>query len=314
MVWYINNLPDSEKEKILVADSIWFKDKPTLQVYDSFLETNMKYFNAEIYKTAFDRETVKDINSWVKTNTQGMIPKLLEEDAFDMDDDKDEKLMALINTVFFEAQWKNKYYESTKTTFTNKNGEKKEVEGLYSNADGYYDLGNAVAFKKPYAGRYQFVGILPNDDIDIDDYIAELDPEKVSNGLKKMALMKDGYIVSTMIPEFEYTYDCSLVSTLAELGMPTAFTYSADFSRINDITIPNADRLYISEVLQKTNIKLTKEGTKAAAATAVIMSKANSIEMPRPTINIYLNRPFVYMIVDENDTPIFIGAVTDIGK
>ena len=244
-----------------------------------------------------------------------MIPKLLEDDALDNNDDE-QKAMALINTVYFDAKWENPYRRSTTTDFTNKDGVKKEVEGLYAGSNNYYELDNALAFKKPYAGKYQFVGILPDEGIDIDDYIAGIDPEKLSKQLRTPGDMENT-IVSTMIPEFEYDYNCTLNDTLKQMGMKSAFDGElADFSKINDLSVEGAGPLYISSVIQKTNIKLTKEGTKAAAATAVIMTmgSAGPGQNPPRYIDIYLERPFVYMIIDENDVPLFIGAVTDIGK
>ncbi|SFX92933.1 serpin family protein [Ruminococcus sp. XPD3002] len=310
MAGFLNKLPDTEKEKVLVANSIWFKDTPSLKVYDSFLETNKKYFSSEIYKTAFDADTVKDINSWVNTNTKGMIPKLLSPNDID-----ESTAMALINTLYFDAEWQNKYDDSTETKFTTKDGQEKKIDGLYGSSDNYYELDNAIAFKRAYAGDYKFVGILPDEGIDIDDYIAGLDPAKLSEQLSTPGDM-DNVIVHTMIPEFEYDYGCSMADTLKDLGMKNAFDSNfADFSKINDLSVEGANSLYISNVLQKTNIKLTKEGTKAAAATAVIMAAGAGINPNPPRyIYIYLNRPFVYMIVDKHDVPVFIGSISDIGK
>ena len=107
-----------------------------------------------------------------------------------------------------------------------------------------------------------------------------------------------------------------MTQTAKDLGMKNAFDSNfADFSKINDLSVEGANSLYISNVLQKTNIKLTKEGTKAAAATAVIMAAGAGINPNPPRyIYIYLNRPFVYMIVDKHDVPVFIGSISDIGK
>ncbi|SFX92877.1 serpin family protein [Ruminococcus sp. XPD3002] len=314
MAWYISNLPDTESEQLMVADSIWFKDKPSLKIYDSFLETNKKYYNAEIYKTPFDNQTIKDINSWVNTNTKGMIPKLFKENDFEQKTNEDEKVMTLINTVYFNALWEHQYYHPYPATFTTKDGNKKTISALGETSDNYYVLDDALAFKKNYAGRYKFVGILPDEGIDIDDYIESLDPEKLSEQLRTPGDMSGYTVVHTMIPEFDYNYSCSLKETLEQIGMPTAFTYAADFSKINDLSVEGANPLYIADVIQKTNIKLTKKGTEAAAATAVIMAEASAVAPPPKVIDIYLDRPFVYMIVDENDTPIFIGSVTDIGE
>jgi serine protease inhibitor len=95
--------------------------------------------------------------------------------------------------------------------------------------------------------------------------------------------------------------------------MPTAFNMEkADFSKINDLSVENADPLYIDDVAHKTRIEVTEKGTKAAAVTAVMMAAGSAMPIEKKKINIYLDKPFVYMIVDKNNVPLFIGAATEI--
>ena len=92
--------------------------------------------------------------------------------------------------------------------------------------------------------------------------------------------------------------------------MPLAFNKQlADFSEMYDLSEFN---VYISKVFQKTTIKLDNFGTSAAAATYVEMSKTTSVG-PTSEIRIELNRPFVYMILDEaSNIPLFIGKVNSL--
>ncbi|MBR5683101.1 MAG: hypothetical protein IKW96_07455 [Ruminococcus sp.] len=312
MAGYIRNLPKKDKEKVYMADSIWFKDKETFKVYDEFLEKNKEYYNAELYKAAFNNDTVADINSWVSRNTEGMIPTLLEKDSLEPTENE-EMLMMLINTLYFEAEWQNQYDWAPDGKFTDLNGNKRTIKQLISQEREYFDLGDADAFKKPYAGGdYSFVGILPRDN-DIVEYVKNLDAEKLLAGLSECE-DPDSIDLYTMIPKFEYDYGKTLNDFLKEMGMPTAFSGGADFSKINDLSVEGADPLYISTVLHKTKIELTESGTKAAAVTAVGMAAGCEI-MPEPKkeVYIYLDRPFVYMIVDKNNVPLFIGAATQLG-
>ena len=70
----------------------------------------------------------------------------------------------------------------------------------------------------------------------------------------------------------------------------------------------------IDEVLHKTHISVDKDGTEAAAVTAILM-KATAAFPPQPqTIRkVYLNRPFVYAIIEKKTgVPLFIGVVKKI--
>lgn len=113
------------------------------------------------------------------------------------------------------------------------------------------------------------------------------------------------------LPKFSYEYAVTLNETLKALGMPTAFdTEKADFSKLGGSPQGN---IYIEDVLHKTFIAVDEQGTKAGAVTSVEMKLATS--MPREEKEVILNRPFVYLIM-ENETglPIFMGTVRDIQK
>ena len=311
MAYYISKLPNEKKQKVMLADSIWFKDKPSFKVYDEFLEKNKKFYNAELYKAAFDNSTVKDVNSWVNKNTQGMIPSLLKDGDLTPTEEK-EILMMLINTLYFEAEWASPYTSSRDSKFTDLNGDEHPIQAMYSEERYYYDLGDADAFKKSYAGgKYSFVGIMPKEK-DIVSYVNDLDAEKLFEGLKEY---EDPAKIelNVMIPKFKYNYTKSLTKVLKDMGMPTAFDWrNADFSKINDLSVEGADPLYIDDVLHKTKIEVTEQGTKAAAVTAVMMAAGCAMPEPKKIVNIYLDKPFVYMIVDENNIPLFIGAATQL--
>jgi serpin B len=93
------------------------------------------------------------------------------------------------------------------------------------------------------------------------------------------------------------------------MGMELPFDESADFS---DMAETSSGLLYIGDVLHKTYIQLDRNGTKAAAATTVEMTDEADVEMPEPK-TVYLDRPFVYAIVDaKNGMPLFLGAVNGV--
>ena len=302
--WFMQHQPHEKKAKVDIANSIWFRDCDWLKVHDSFLEKNKQYFESEIYKAAFDESTVKDINSWVDGKTNGMIPKLLDDPKIF---DDPQLCMALINALYFEADWKEPYSYPGESEFTNAKGEKRHIDSLCEHSDNYYELDNALAFKKDFVGGYKFVGILPDEGISLEEYISSIDPEKLTAQLKTPGDMEN-VIVSTMIPKFRYEYSCNLKDILVSLGMNKAFSpETADFSKMGEVTPPL--NLYISKVLQKTNIELTEKGVKAAAATVVMMGGGGMLT--QRIIDIYLDRPFVYMIVDENDIPAFSGCISD---
>ena len=88
------------------------------------------------------------------------------------------------------------------------------------------------------------------------------------------------------------------------MGMNIAFSDEADMTGMNEI--PGTR---ISNVIHKTYIQVDEKGTKAAAVTAISAADAAMPEEPK---RVNLDRPFLFMIVDnENKLPVFIGYVMD---
>ncbi len=295
---YTNALPSSENSKLSIANSIWFRDADYFSVKDEFLYTNANYYRAEIYKAKFDQTTVNSINDWIDKSTDSMIQKVLEQISNDT-------VMYLINAIAFDAKWQRPINDDSiyKDTFTNINGEDKEVDMMYNDGEYLYiETENATGFKKNYrGGDYGFVALLPREGVSINDYIASLDSEELMGTLSGIQPSGDGEI---RMPKFSYEYGIEMRGMLSELGMPSAFSENADFSNMTD------NDVFISSVIHKTFISVDNEGTRAAAVTIV----ENCIESEYvPAWSVTLDRPFVYMIVDNGtNLPIFIGCLTDI--
>lgn len=296
---FVNSLPSQKKSKLALANSIWFRDdKIELAPNQDFLQTNADYYNAQLYKSAFDGQAISDINNWVKKHTDGLIDKIVEEIEADT-------FMFLINALVFDAEWQEVYkaYDVVDGVFKAHNGEKQSVKMMYSQEFRYIDDGQATGFVKFYKNLdYSFAALLPNEDVDLSDYIASLDGESFVSMIKNATQTA----VCAGLPKFSYDYELKMNQVLAELGMPTAFDENlADFSRIS-----NSVDLFISEVLHKTFISVDELGTKAGAVTKVEIKDTAMPEMKY----VKLDRPFVYAIVDNHTgLPIFLGAVQSLG-
>lgn len=292
---YVKSLPSEDKAKLLIANSIWIKEGFVAE--QSFLQNNADYYQAAAYQTAFDEQTVEDINNWVQQNTDGTIEKIIE-------DINPAAVMFLINAMVFDAEWKEIYEKSNvySDTFTTIEGSKKTVEFMSSVETKYINNSNAIGFIKPYASGYSFVAMLPNEDVSLDTFINSLSGESFLQNIKNA----ENTSVIAHLPKFSYAYTIQMNDALIELGMPNAFDGSkADFSRISK----SDNGVYIGEVLHKTFIKVDEKGTKAGAVTKVEM-KENAIASE---IVVKLDRPFVYAIIDNTtNLPVFIGTVLDI--
>lgn len=293
---YMKKLNNGKSGKLHIANSIWYAlDK--INVNKSFLQTNADYYSAAVYTDDFrSPKTVKNINYWVKSNTDNLIDKIV--DKIDP-----ETVMYLINAIYFEADWQEQYtsQQIRRDDFKLANGKKVSTEFMYSTENSYIKDDTAQGFIKPYKdSKYSFVALLPNEGVGIDSYVSSLTGEKFLALIKN----KTNEAVITGLPKFKSEYNLSLVKPLKVMGLRDCFnSVAGDFSKMN------SDKdIFINDVKHKTFIQVDAMGTKAGAVTIVEMNKGCAL----PKNRIILNRPFIYAIIDnETGLPLFIGTMNN---
>ncbi len=288
--------------KLSIANSLWYRDQGFLLSKD-FADVLQDSYKADVASAAFDSGTVRDINKWVSDKTDGMIDDIIDSISGDT-------VMMLINALAFDAEWSGRYDDQSieDEHFTSRDGKERIVSMMHSVEHTYIECSGATGFIKPYKGSmFSFAALLPDEGIDICDFVTGLSSGEVEAALND----KEMCAVTVGLPKFSYDFDTELSKILSDLGMPTAFAESkADFSRLGEAV----GNIFVSNVLHKTHISVDQEGTKAAAATAVAMADSYSAYVDGAIQKeVILDRPFVYMILDnETNMPLFIGVVTDI--
>jgi serpin B len=213
--------------------------------------------------------------------------------------------MYLINAIAFDSEWEVPYedWQLFKRNFNAFNGRIQNTDFMRSLEEMYIETDNATGFLKPYSGgKYSFAALLPNEDVDIADYIAGLTGESLMAALNSAHKHNEG--VQAVMPKFSFEYEIEMNDLLAAMGMPTAFCESgADFSRLGH---SSAGNLFISKVLHKTFIEVDEIGTRAAAVTVVEVNDESAGDEP---MYVTLDRPFVFAIVDNaTNLPVFLGT------
>lgn len=298
LLYASNRMYEMSDDTLGIANTAWLNEKISDYVYEDYLNYVSEHFDAEVQPIAFDSNGVNKINSWVSQMTDGMIDKIIGSLT-------PSDLMVLVNTITFDARWAHPYNEYQQKTeyFRNGNGEKKIVDYLDSTEESYFNNGKAEGFMKPYVeGHYAFLTILPLDErVDINQFISEMtadDYRAFWNSLDPSNL------VETRIPRFESEFSIEMKNILSEMGMEDAFSPEADFSNMTK------EPVFIGSVLHKTFIRVTPEGTQAAAATTAIMTLGMGSS---DVVRVICDRPFAYAIVDtRTGLPIFLGTVEDV--
>ncbi|MBP5354454.1 MAG: serpin family protein [Lachnospiraceae bacterium] len=278
------------------ADSLWIYDAMESGVPKEFLDICAQYYRAAVYSTPMDDSTVADINAWVKAKTMDMIDELIDSLPANT-------AMVLMNAIALDAAWEDEFDKAdTKKdcTFTRSDGTTEKVDMMYALQEyGYMENDLAIGFSKKYKGfEFTFMALLPREGVTLHELLTSLTPQFV-HGLRNSSTR---YLdkVHIAMPKYEQEYSLNLNDILKNLGMTDAFDGGkADFHRL--MTGPD---VWVDSVSHKTHIKVDEKGTQAEAATDVIMSYRGIVKEYYVT----LDRPFVYMILDSDGLPIFIGT------
>jgi len=294
----ITLLTDLDPDVIFdIANSIWCREG--FYVEDSFISTNQDYFDALVQSLDFSRSDAADIiNAWVCDNTNGQIEEIVTP-PIDVS-----TIMFLINAIYFNGNWTYEFDpENTETTpfFLPDNSQIDCQMMSYKCEHSYFSNDQFQAVDLPYGdGKFRMMVILPNNNIDIDAFIADIDNNAWNTWLNEFEKTE----INLYLPKFKLEYKNELNDELSAMGMEIAFDpTNADFSGINpDI------QLFISKVKHKTFIEVNEEGTEAAAVTSVEIS-FTSAGGGNSTPTMRVDHPFIFAIHEINT-----GAILFIGK
>ena len=294
------DLPREKDCRVELANSVWVRDDGSFEADQDFLETAAGWYKAEVFASKFDAAAVGEINGWVEKHTRGMIPEILNEL-------RGETMMVLVNALALEAEWEEPYRSDQvweQRFFYTEDRGKQYADLMYAAEWHYLKDENAQGFWKPYkGGRWAFAALLPDEGTALEDYLNSLTGAR----LRQVLAGAEKTLVYAAIPKFKSAYGVELNDALKSLGMTDAFDMGrADLSGLG---VSEMGPLFISRVLHKTYISVDEKGTQAGAATAVLADSGGTA--PGNVPEVYLERPFLYMLVDtETSLPAFIGVVT----
>mgnify|MGYP002623847772 CR=1 FL=1 len=291
----LEQLPSLDKKtKLSIANAI-FVNKP-YSLKDSYINTVGKYYQAEVANLDFSNGagSLKTINGWCNKQTNGMIPKVLDEVSTDM-------LAYLLNAMYFKSQWKEKFPKGNTSdeTFTAGTGATKKVPMMKNREDFLYqDNDDFRVVSLPYGnGAFSMKVILPQSGKTLSEVTAALKTTDWNEFLSEMVRCD----VDLWLPKFEAKYSKKLNDILSDMGMPSAFSATADFKAMSD------DALCLSFVKQDAVIKVDEEGTEAAVVSSAGMNATSA--GPGEHIVFHADHPFLYLITETST-----GAILFAGK
>ncbi len=271
-----------------LANSLWLDDRRDYR--EEFLETAKSKYYTSLFGADFTDPVVnKEISEWVSDNTNGLL-----RPEFDCDPTT---MAVLLNTVYFKAAWTDEFYPeaNTEDDFTRADGSTVTAEFMHrgDNQNVYFGE-NFTRASLDLENNAEMVFILPDEGVTPQELLSD------SETFEEMFYPLDSddtefCQVEWSVPKFSIDSDFSLTDAFSKV-LPTVFdSVLADFSGIS----PQGD-LYLDEIKHGTHIAIDENGVEAAAYTA-LDATTGAAEPPDKTVEMNLNRPFLFAIVAEDN-------------
>lgn len=266
---------------------------PGLSLKAEYMEKLNERYGAEWFD--MDGDVVAKVNEWVKEHTDELIEELLTQaPAADTG-------MILVNALAMDADWASPFMPeaTSEDVFHAPDGDVRVQMMHQKEYFDYAEKDGMQIIRLPYSsGNLEMWIALPPE-----GGMAQLLEILANEGMFYLESDAQNREVILSLPKMDVSDDNTLAEALKLLGVETAFADDADFSGISDTP------LCVDEILQKVRVQLDEQGTKAAAATALVM-KAMSMRPEEEPVEMNVNRPFAFVITDGSSGSVcFAGAI-----
>ena len=308
---FANLLSHKDRSKdgtvLKISNALWLDDHS--DVLDSFKNTLAEGYRAKPTQLDFCHEAkaaTNEINQTVSDQTNKEIDKLLKEVL------STDTRFILTNAMYFKSNWlepfnarntqegeflksdgsdmKTKYMKQKAQLLYGEDAQKQYLMVPYKDSDF------ATLFVLPREGQLKTVEENLND--------------ANFNAMLKNLSSKD---VSFWLPKFSQRMSPDVKAALKAQGLGIIFDDKlANLTKINDRS-KGEGNLYVGDVVHEAVVKMYEEGTTAAAATAVVVFEATSMQPnPTPVTNFHADHPFLFNIIHKpSNTILFMGRVDE---
>ena len=244
-------------------------------------------------------QALTTINKWASDNTNGKIPKVLDEIS-------DDAVMFIMNALYFKGDWSYQF-DTTLTSdrlFYPDGGSQVSVPTMNSEIGTKAVTGNNYkAIELPY-GRTNFTMVVIVPDETVAKFNSTFDSDVWNSITSSLDDIEEYGKLIVYMPKFKFSYEKVLNDQLVAMGMIDAFDEGlANLSGISDADI------FVSFVKQNTFVEVDEKGTEAAAVTTIGVVVTSLPPQPQQFV---IDKSFIFAIRERTtNTILFMGKVNN---
>jgi serpin B len=298
MAALLRDLPiAAEGRRLSIANALWVQQ--SFQLKPAYLARVQRHYGGGAQQVDFvgaPDEAVATVNRWAEEKTAGRIKGILQRENVN-----DRTGLVLTNAVHFKADWLHPFQASQTRTRPFRLSAGGSVQVPMMRQRGNFRLLDGPSFEAvemPYKGEeLSMLIFLPKEGEDLKTFEQQLEGKALSGWIEQL-MSSEPRDLEVVVPKLELDSRASLVPQLQALGMRRAFTQLAELGGMADA------RLYLSDVIHQTWLRVDEKGTEAAAVTAGL---AEIVSVPRP---FHADRPYFFAIRDNRSRVLlFVGRI-----
>ena len=284
--------------ELALANAVWYRNG--FVVKPPYIDAMGSAFDARIEGLDFGNPSaLETMNQWASDNTNGKIPKVLEEISA-------EAVMFLMNALYFKGSWTQQFDENGtfEDLFFLDDGTEISTPMMHGDVPVKSIAGDGYMAFEMFYGQQNFSMVVIVPETNLDEFLQNMESETWEEVTTNLDSQYAALEVPVVFPRFKFEYEKKLNEMLQSLGMTDAFNGAlANLSGISDAG------LVVSFVKQNTFVEVNEDGTEAAAVTTIGIELTSIGDEPVP---IMVNKPFVFAIREQTtNSLLFIGKVVN---
>ncbi len=302
LIWNSSYKNDGVSRSVL-ANSLWLRNDLHYNSYtlnDLAQCLHSSSFVGEMGSTEYNAM----LREWLNTQTGGQLEDSVSGEAL-----YEDTVMAILSTIDFSSQW------SRRDTFLEEATKADVFRG--ANGDVVVDFMNKVDPMTCYFGDsftaiylsgedYKMWLVLPDEGTTPEQVAAGSEVYELVLGDPRQFDSRD-LDVTLSLPKFDISSDIDLRQGMMNLGVTDVFSAeAADFSSLTTDT-----GSYLNKAEQAVRVAIDENGVKAASYT-LMENLPTGIPMDREDIELIFDRPFMFMIENDDGLPMFSGIVNEL--
>lgn len=285
-----------------IGNSIWLNDRASYNM-DTMNLLKENYRASVFSGNTSDPKYTEAFQEWINEETGGQLEDSIENLSL-----KPETVLAIISAIYFEASWADEFYESmnTEDTFQTLDG---DITTTFMNQDlgytSYVEGDNFTAISKDFSEGGKMWFYLPDEGTSPEEVLSASDFLDFSAG-NMNAVNESSQQVLLSLPKFKFSEDLDLIPVLTDLGVVDIFDpEKSNFGPLGDFQNP----LLVTSYEHAAMTSIDEKGVVAAGYTAIIADATAAPMQEEKPIEFTLDRPFIFVIANEDKAPLFIGIV-----